>query len=79
MVNPIAKGFSKYKLNTNFGANPCYYWIVIIIGTRFGTKPLFFINNNDVEKTKVIMDLIPIQNEKQAALLFICILNSLNL
>lgn len=28
---------------------------------------------------RVIMILIPIQNEEQAALLFICILNSLNL
>jgi len=42
VVNPIAKGFSKYKLNTNFGANPCYYWIVIIIGTRFGTNFSFY-------------------------------------
>jgi hypothetical protein len=34
----LRKGFLNINLVQTFGANPCYYWIVIIIGTRFGTR-----------------------------------------
>ena len=42
----MQKGFLNINLNTNFCANPCYYWIVIIIGTRFGTNWSFLFHRS---------------------------------